>query len=328
MGVTENTYTAAYKTAAYTPLAGYGWLRLAGRDRLDLLHRLSTNDLKKLAAGAGQATVLTSATGRVMALLTVYADTDAAYVRVMPGQSGGMTRYLNSMIFFQDEVEVADLSKETAQFAVYGPRAIDFLSRTTNASLGLMPPYGWQSATVFGAPLSVHRGGPLEPWAWTVVTAAEHAHAVESILSGGSQKLDPASAELLRIEAGLPAWGRELSDQVTPLEAGLLPAINFNKGCYTGQEIIARQVNYDKVTRNLVGLVLPGDAPTELPGATVKGPGRGGFVGSVALSPAFGRPIALAVIPRELNQVGAAVTVLYEGREIPATVASLPFVEQ
>jgi folate-binding protein YgfZ len=139
--------------------------------------------------------------------------------------------------------------------------------------------------------------------------------------------LNPPTAELLRIEAGLPAWGRELSDQVTPLEAGLLPAISFSKGCYTGQEIIARQVNYDKVTRNLVGLVLPPDAPSELRGATVQGPGRGGFVASVAFSPALNRPIALAVIPRDLNQPGAAVTVLHEGREIPATVATLPFIE-
>jgi folate-binding protein YgfZ len=324
-------YTAAHKSVAYAPLTEHalwraGWLRLSGRDRLDLLHRLSTNDLKKLAAGEGQPTVLTSPTGRVMALVTVYADAEAAYVRLSPGQNEAIARYLLSMIFFQDEVEVADLTLQTAQFAVFGPRATDFLGRATNSSLGMMPPYGWQSATVFDTDFSVHRGGALEPWAWTVVTSLEQAGAVEGILSGGSPKLDSDTVELLRIEAGLPVWGRELRDQVTPLEAGLLPAINFNKGCYTGQEIIARQVNYDKVTRNLVGLVLPSDAPTELTGATVQGPGRGGFIGSAAFSPALDRPIALAIIPRDLNQPGAAVTVLNDGHEIPATVAALPFV--
>jgi tRNA-modifying protein YgfZ len=327
MEATENVYTAARKVAAYAPLTDYGWLRLTGRDRLDLLHRLSTNDLKKLAAAEGQASVLTSPTGRVMALMTVYADADATYIRLMPGQAAGVARYLNSMIFFQDEVEVTDLTEQTAQFAVYDPHATDFLGRATNTGVGMTPPYGWQSATAFDAALSLHRGGPLEPWAWTVVTDLDQARTVEGLLSGGSSKLDPDVVELLRIEAGLPAWGRELSDQVTPLEAGLLPAISFNKGCYTGQEVIARQVNYDKVTRNLVGLVLPADAPVDLPGATVQGPGRGGFVSSVAFSPGFGRPIALAVIPRELNQVGATVTVVFEGREISATVAALPFLD-
>ena len=114
-------YTAAHEAAAFTDASEHGWLRLTGRDRLDLLHRLSTNNVRALSPGNGRPTVLTSPTGRVMALLTVYADTDASFVRPQPGQATGVARYLNSMIFWQDQVEVADLSRETAQFGVYGP---------------------------------------------------------------------------------------------------------------------------------------------------------------------------------------------------------------
>jgi len=319
---------AARHTAAFSELTGYGWLRLAGRDRLDLLNRLSTNDLRKLAAGEGLPSVLTSPVGRVMALMLVYAGAEIVHVRLMPEQAQRITRYLSSMIFFQDEVEVADLSETTAQFALYGPRSGDLLGRLTGLALGLVPEYGWRDGKLAGADVSIHRGGPLEAWEWTVVTELPQQRAVKTALGGGAVHLEPETAELLRIEAGIPAWGRELSDQVTPLETGLLSAISFRKGCYTGQEVIARQTNYDKVTRNLVGLVFdaaPAGAPGGTDGWLVRGPGRGGFVGSAAYSPDLDRTIALAVVPRELAQPGTAVEVTHGEQTYHATVNELPF---
>jgi len=319
---------AARHTAAFSELTGYGWLRLTGRDRLDLLNRLSTNDLRKLAAGEGLPSVLTSPVGRVMALMLVYAGAETVHVRLMPGQAERITRYLSSMIFFQDEVEVADQTGTIAQFALYGPQSGDLLDRLTGPALDLMPEYGWREGQIAGAVVSIHRGGPLEPWDWTVVTNLTQLQEVQAALGSGAVQLKPETAELLRIEAGIPAWGRELSDQVTPLETGLLPAISFRKGCYTGQEVIARQTNYDKVTRNLVGLIFDA-APAGAPGAAepwlVRGPGRGGFVGSAVHSPELKRTIALAVVPRELAQPGTVVEVTHGEKSYRATVSALPF---
>jgi len=319
---------AARHTAAFSELTSYGWLRLMGRDRLDLLNRLSTNDLRKLAAGEGLPSVLTSPVGRVMALMLVYVGAETVHVRLMPGQAQGITRYLSSMIFFQDAVEVADLSETTAQFALYGPQSGDLLARLSGLALDPVPEYGWRDGTLAGAVVSLHRGGPLEAWDWTVVTDLTQRQEVQAALSSGAGQLTTETAELLRIKAGIPAWGRELSDQVTPLETGLLPAISFRKGCYTGQEVIARQTNYDKVTRNLVGLVFDAAPPGALgSGETwqVRGPGRGGFVGSAAYSPDLDRMIALAVVPRELAQPGTAVEVTHGEHTYRATVNGLPF---
>ncbi|MGQ9489690.1 MAG: CAF17-like 4Fe-4S cluster assembly/insertion protein YgfZ [Anaerolineae bacterium] len=318
-------YRAACTTAAFADLSEHGWLRLTGRDRLDLLHRLSTNDLRKLGAGQGAPTVLTSAIGRVMALLLVYAGEQEAFVRTEPGQALGVVRYLNSMIFWQDEVSVADLSAETAQFGLYGPSATELLAGLTSASLD-MPAYSWRSAMLAGIPVTLHRGGPLETQAWTVIAPRTAAREIHSVLAAAAAELDRGSVEVLRVEAGLSAWGHELSEQVTPLEAGLLSAISFNKGCYTGQEVIARQVNYDKITRHLVGLLLEEDAVGRVrAGAAVAGPGRGGFVGSVVVSPALDRPIALAVVPRELAQPDTQVRIIQKDGESVAVVTSLPF---
>src|SRR5690606_6994406 len=87
------------------------------------------------------------------------------------------------------------------------------------------------------------------------------------LLEGGASALSPGAYEAVRVEAGFPAAGRELTDAYTPLETGLHAAIHTAKGCYTGQEVIARQINYDKITRQMVGLRL--DAPVE-PGAVVQ----------------------------------------------------------
>ncbi len=331
-----DAYRAAHTTCAFADLSDSGWLRLSGRDRLDLLHRLSTNDLRGLAPGQGTATVLTSPTGRVMALLTVYAGEEEAYVRTHPGQAAGVARYLNSMIFWQDDVTVADLSAETAQFGVYGPLAAERLSGLASAlpgvigeetgfseKPGLSP---WGRATLGGSNVTLHRGGSLEVQAWTIIAPRPAADAVRAALETVAVELSPEVLEVLRVEAGLPAWGHELSEQVTPLETGLLSAISFTKGCYTGQEVIARQVNYDKVTRNLVGLLLDEAAAGRVrDGAAIAGPGRGGFIGSVVFSPGLGRPIALAVIPRELARPGTQVKVVQDGQEFVATVTALPF---
>lgn len=324
-GTTRPDLAAARQAAAFGPLSDYGWLRLTGRDRLDLLNRLSTNDLRKLAAGEGLPTVLTNPMGRVLAFLLVYAGDEAAHVRLMPDQAAAITRYLSGMIFFQDQVEVNDLTETTAQFALYGPRAGDLLARLTNMPLGLVGEHHWRAGVLGGAAVSIHRGGPLEPWQWTVVADAPNRDRVQVALAGGAVRLQPETADLLRIEAGLPLWGRELSDGVTPLETGLLPAVSFIKGCYTGQEVIARQTNYDKVTRNLVGLVFEDAPEAGASGLTVRGPGRGGFVGSVAYSPTRGRVIGLAVVPRDLAQPNTAVEVEADGRTYRATVTGLPF---
>ena len=175
----------------------------------------------------------------------------------------------------------------------------------------------------------------MEPADWFLTVAAGERAAVLDELAARMPLLEAETADLLRVEAGLPLWGRELSEQVTPLETGLLAAISFNKGCYTGQEVIARQTNYDKVTRNLVGLEFgaeearlleaPAAANTSEPWGQVRGPGRGGFVGSVAYSPMLDKIIGLAVVPRDLAQPGTKVEVARGEQTLKATVRSLPF---
>jgi folate-binding protein YgfZ len=327
--VMVNAYEAARQAVAVADIGDWGWLVVNGPDRLDFLHRLSTNDLRGLRPGQGLPTVLTSATGRVIAALWVYAGEDGLYVRTEPGQARQVSRYLNSMIFFNDHAELP-AAPEVQQFALFGPGAGELLGRLAGLPGELVAaPYGWRDAEIAGTAVAIQRGGPLALPDWTVVAPRGQAGAVFQALTAEAAVLDAETLAALRVEAGLPAWGHELSDQVTPLETGLSAAISYTKGCYTGQEVIARQTNYDKITRRLAGLILPeGEACAPgLAGAPVSGvAGRPGFIGTVAASPALGRCIALAVVPRDLAVPGSSATIRVGDREITATVAELPFV--
>lgn len=320
-------YTAARQAVAWADLSDCGWLRVTGPTRLDFLQRLSTNDFRQLSPGGGLPTVLANAAGRVIALLQAYAAEDALYLRTPPRRANALASYLNNLIFWNDQVEVVDLTPQTAQCGLFGAQAADALRRLTGIALDDLAPCAWRSGQVEGgAAVRVCRGGELETPDWTVVTAA--GAPLRAALAAIGPALTHDQVEILRVEKGVPAWGHELSDQVTPLEAGLGAAVADNKGCYTGQEVIARQLNYDKVTRRLVGLLLPDNAAADaLSGAVVAGgSGRGGFLGTALWSPALSRPIALAIVPRSLAELGKGVAIAYRGAEIIGEVTELPFV--
>jgi folate-binding protein YgfZ len=137
--------------------------------------------------------------------------------------------------------------------------------------------------------------------------------------------LQDQTYQILRVEAGIPAPRAELTEDYTPLETGLGWAVAEGKGCYTGQEVIARQLTYDKVTQHLVGLRLNRSAQ---PGKRVWAEGKpAGAVTSAVHSPRFGE-IALAIIKRPHHQAGTLVHAGdTEAQSIPATVTSLPFSE-
>jgi folate-binding protein YgfZ len=129
--------------------------------------------------------------------------------------------------------------------------------------------------------------------------------------------------DILRSEAGIPTGGQELIDEYTPLEAGLGWTISNNKGCYTGQEVIARQISYEKVTRHLAGLRLERPAQS---GENLYSPEEDHQVGkitSAAISPRLG-PLALAILRRPFDEPGRRVT-LGDPKGLSATVVSLPF---
>jgi folate-binding protein YgfZ len=304
-------------------LPASGYLRLGGEDRLAFLQRQTTNDLRLIQAGRAVLTVLTTPTARILDVLYALPETDALGVITLPGRGESTRRYLQSRIFFMDKVTVEDASSDLAQIDLLGAGAPAILER-----LGLeaqMQPnqvlaVSFEGASIQALALELGFGLGVR-----LLAPVSMVGTIQTFLAeAGAAQLSDEDYSILRIEAGLPAAGAELSEEYTPLEAGLEAAISSTKGCYTGQEVIARQITYDKVTQRLCGLRLersaqPGERVWTVDGSPV------GKITSAATSPRFGE-IALAVVKRPHHEpgtdlrVGEAFQAAAEGR-----VVALPF---
>lgn len=308
------TYNASVQHAAVWGPFAADVLALADVDRVDFLQRMTTNDIKRLRPGESCVTVLTSPTAKIVHVFTVMADADVLWLLPASGDGAALERHLRGQIFFMDKVRVFRPDAPFSRLRVVGPHAARVIEARGIPSLPPLLDDGWVR---IGESI-VLRQDRYDLPGYELLVPSASAEEWRSRLDIGA--LDEATYTARRIELGRPAPGAELTGEYNPLEAGMAWACADNKGCYTGQEIIARQLTYDKVTRTLVGL----RAATQLiAGAVVEAEGREiGRVTSAAFSPALQAPVALAILKRPYNAAGTAVVV----NGVEATVTTLPFV--
>lgn len=328
------SYTAAHAGAAFVASPGSSRIWMRDRDRASLLHRLSTNHIERLRPGEGLRTVLTTPIGRIIDLLSVYCLEDALLLVGSPGQGPPVYSHLRKNIFFNDKVRLEPAGGSLGQLMLYGPQAGAAL-----AALGLpgadLPPHGIAAAHWRDAPLYVAAAMPIGGAGFALFPAAEQAGALEQALrEAGALALDDAAYDTLRVEQGYPAFGRELSLDYIPLEAGLWDTISFSKGCYVGQEIIARMESRGRLAKQLRGLRFAAAGPASDPSAarsfdgliaqlpaklSVQGKEAGDLT-SAAISPRLG-PIGLAYVRTAYSDPGTEVQV----GALTATIVDLPF---
>jgi folate-binding protein YgfZ len=230
---------------------------------------------------------------------------------------------------FTEDVRLGDVTDTFAQIAVVGPEAAPILAASvegvSGSSLRALPEHGNVRASFDGEPAILTRVTDTgEPGFDVFVERPREAALLAALDARGVRPLDAAAAEALRIEAGIPAFHRDMDEQTIPLEAGIeARAISMSKGCYVGQEVIVRVLHrgHGRVAHRLVGLVLES---TDVPpaGAAIVADGRDiGRVTSSVFSPAVGRPIALGYVHRDHAAAGTAVSV----HGAAAVVTPLPF---
>ena len=265
----------------------YGCIRATGEDALDLLNRLSTNKVDHLEPGHWAPTVLTSDRGRIVDLLCVVHAGDHVLLLTSPGQQQPVIEWLDKYTIMED-LEVEDVSQSTAVVALAGVGA--------DAALGLREDepdylpgrvYPADAVSVGGADaITVARPLGALPCRLLIVSG-NAADAVTSALTGaGAVMADAGQWETLRVRSGDPAFGSEMGEPYNPLEAGLIGAIDFTKGCYIGQEVIARLDSYDRVQKYLAALRFSDGAEVAV-GASLAHEGRtAGTVTSLYRTPA------------------------------------------
>jgi tRNA-modifying protein YgfZ len=275
---------ATEESAGFVDRSNRGVLRITGQDRLSWLHSLTTQHLEGLAAGAGAQALILSPTGHIEHHLTLADDGAAVWVHVEPGTAGALAEFLDSMRFMT-RVEVADVSRDYAVLTLLGPHSGDLAAGLDAEAARVNPgPFGTIDLIV---------ARDLLP------------EAAGELVRRGAAVAGMWAFEALRIAARIPRLGLDTDHRAIPHEVGWIEtAVHLNKGCYRGQETVARVHNLGHPPRRLVFLHLDGSVdrlPAHGDPVELNGPGPEstvvGVTGSAARHYELG-PIALALVKR------------------------------
>ncbi|MEZ4666754.1 MAG: glycine cleavage system protein T [Anaerolineae bacterium] len=263
-------YHAALEQVVLMDRSHEGCIENSGRDRLELIQRISTNDVLHMSVGEGRPTLFTNPNGRIIDRLMIYDRDETALITTEPGRSEAVKNYLQHQIFFRDDVRIRDLSSNSKLFTLHGPAADTVVQLLTGATLQTTG-FWVISATIDSESILFAQRKALCGGHWAVIAPTHVAEMVwNSILEAGKtnqiRQAGSLTYNVLRIRAGRPAAGRELSQDYIPLEAGLWDEVSFKKGCYTGQEIIARMESRNRLAKTMVQIRLNQmvDAPADL----------------------------------------------------------------
>jgi len=316
--LTENAAFSSSAALRFAPASSC--LLQEGSDALDLLHRLTTNDLEGLEVGGSRFTVLTSEKGRIIDVLNVarIAPDRLLLLSESPFPQAAVD-WIEKFTIIEDS-QVGNLSERVAVLTLFGPGSLNIAESAFKVSISAgssaaIPGHGDLAALVASTWAGMHRVdvivsvGELES-AWTAMRAA------------GAVPVGDLAYETVRVRSGVPAVAGEISEDANPLEVQLEGLVSFTKGCYVGQEVVARLHAYDKVQRRLVRLV--GDSPIA-PGSELTCDGkRAGIVTSVAHIYTGDSHVALGFARRDywsdgtvLESDGGPVTVQALGEEAP-----------
>lgn len=319
-GSPEEEYRALTQRAGLVDLGPWTQLELTGADRAALLHNLCTNDIRNLACGRGCEAFFCSAQGRVLAHVWIYAGHESHLVETVPRQGPHLLQHLDRYLF-REQVVLHDRTAAWSALLLAGPQAADVL-QAAGADDVPREPLAHAACRIRGLRAWVRRVQWLAVPGWAISCPTEAKQALTAALLGadalrcGMQALDVA-----RIEAGTPWYGCDITDKNLPQEVARdARAIHFRKGCYVGQETVARIDALGHVNQTLVGVRWTGRAT---PGAPSELRAEGKMVGrvtSATYSFRLGSPVGLAYVRRGYNQAGQAL----ESDAGPAVVQSLP----
>ena len=321
---TAAEYRAALETAALYDHSQAGRLRAAGADALDLINRLSTNRVDNLPPGQGAPTILTTDRGRILDLLLVVNAGPYALLLTGPGSPPAVIAWLDKYTIMED-LTLTDITADTTQFTLCGPATRQLIAAAglaDSSQLAELEPYAALTLDLAGQEVMLiyHPIGELPAWDLLLWDNSAAPAVWESLTAAGFVPIRQDTWDALMVSKGIPRYGRELGDDFNPLEAGLIGAIDFAKGCYIGQEVIARLDTYQKVQKQLALLRFPANIPETAGaeptaalqaaiGAELTAGGRKvGQITSLAAQPDTGELRALAYIRTAHAQPGTQLT--------------------
>ena len=322
-------YEALHRNAVVFDRSHRGRVRLAGASAGEMLTGLVTNDVVALSVGQGQYAAALTPKGKIISDLRIFRDEGSFLLDAPPRASEGwlttVRKYVNPRL-----APYTDESSTVGDLGVFGVSAriiVGEMTGVSSSALGVLPPYAHVALTIEGARVIVARVPELELEGFELFVPTEMYELLwDRALAAKATPGGLQTWEIARIEAGRPEWGIEIDESTLPQEANLeeLHAISYTKGCYTGQETVARVHFRGHVNRHLRGLRAAGPEPPLAGADLLDAAGKSvGDVRSTAASPRLGG-IAIGMVRREV-ELGTSLLARWEGGEMRVDVAHLPF---
>ena len=310
-------------------------LEARGRDRARFLHGMLTNDIQSLRPGRGCYAALLTHQGRIVADLQVYCAEESLILVASASVRQNLLPALKKYII-ADQVELLDQSEDWGLLSIQGPGTTELL-----AKIGWIDspthPYDHMNGAISGIPIPVRlcRHARTRKGGYDLLLPSDKLADLWSTILAPSGGLGGLAAKPVgweayntnRVEAGIPLYGLDMDETRLPMEAGLQSAISFTKGCYMGQEIVARATYRGQVNWKLSGFLLPASDPLKNGTRIMKDGKEVGHITSSVYSPALSRAIALGYLRREFVEPGTHLQIDRNGEDLTCEVASVPFIQ-
>ncbi len=303
-------------------LTGRGRIAIRGNDRVRFLHSFCTSDIQRLSSGMGCEAFVTNHQGKTVGHVYVFCQEDSLLLDTVPGQAASLIGHFDRFVI-GDDVTFEDLTGGIGELLVAGSQARNLLARLCDGSL---PTQAWhhRRATIGGQQVEVAMADFLRPESFFLATAADLLETLRrQLIDAGATPGGSEAVSAVRLESGTPLFGCDITAENLPQEIGRdAQAISFTKGCYLGQETVARIDAMGHVNRLLAGVrFVNAHAAIPSPGTELRsGEKVVGHVTSAAWSPQLAQPLALALVRRAHAASGTRL----DSVSGPAEVVRLP----
>lgn len=308
------------------------YLKFEGTDRLDLINRLSTNEVNSLKQFGGTKTILTSDKGRFIDILTLYNFGDFVLAACSLNNSKDVIAHLDKYTIM-DDFKPTDMSGTHEAILFHGSDVNLFAAKLFNINSIDFENNNFSVYVEKDRHSIITRNDDAFGGLNFIYAAKDRAYWEEKMFKNDEEnrfgliETTPAEYETKRIEYGIPAFGKEMTELANPLECGLNRYVSFTKGCYIGQEVIARLDAYDKISKHMVGIRSGGEIPIGGKTGEVKlqvDDKECGFVTSGCISGKFGN-IGLGFVKTIFLNFDKPYKVIYGGRSVDCRITKLPF---
>ena len=333
-GDAASEHEAVRRGVGVADLSHRGKLRVTGEDRVKWLQSVISNDILPLKPAQGLYSSFLTHKGKMLTYFRVYALPDSLLLEDV-GEIGDTTfQTLRKFLLYGTKAKMASLTDSYSHFLISGPKAVDLVKAAFGMDPSGLKALEFLSHGEAGREALMIRTEETGETDIEIIMPSEPAECLDETWKRiweagkalGALPFGTATRESLRIEAGLPKAGAELTEEIVPPEANLEgKAFSLSKGCYPGQEVVARMDTYGSVRRKLSGLTIKDGALPARGAKIFSGDREVGWISSAVFSPTLKTAIALGFPLRDFSQPGTALTVEIEGQRHEATVQSLPF---